>query len=108
MKLVATLDPDIARMLVEHLKKAGIYCESHVVTEESGVVATQLSVEESLYDVACDAAEAWLGNLSDELARQSNSVCPKCRSPHLERIEHDSLEVAFRCKDCGCNIVALA
>ncbi len=104
MKLLATLDPDAATGLAERLKQSGIASEKHSVTEESGVGATELVVEESCYNAACDVADAWL----DDEARKTRMICPKCRSPHLESVPHDSVEVLFKCQQCGCEILAQA
>ena len=101
MKPLARVDAEAADGLMERLASAGIACESRGVTEESGVAATEVLVEEWCYDTACDVVDSWL----DDQAREARMVCPKCRSPHLERVSHDSVEVLFRCKDCGCGIL---
>ena len=102
MKTLATLDAEVAAGQMERLASVGIACESRVVTEESGIGATEVLVTDSGYDAACDVVDAW----QDDQAREARMVCPKCRSPHLERVPHDSVEVLFRCKDCGCEVLA--
>lgn len=102
MKTLATLDAKVAAGLMERLTTAGIACESRVVTEESGIAATEVLVADSGYDAACDVVDVW----QDDQAREARVVCPKCRSPHLERVPHDSVEVLFKCMDCGCEILA--
>ena len=104
MKPFATLDAEAAAGLMERLGVAGIACESRLVTEESGIAATEVLVEESSYDAACDVVDALL----DDQARKARMVCPKCRSVHLERVPHDSVEALFKCEDCGCEILAQA
>ena len=102
MKSLATLDPDSAVGLVEHLRNAGIACQSQVAIEESGIPVAELLVEDTQYDTACDLVDKWL----DDVAREARMICPTCRSPHLERVPHDSVEVLFKCKDCGSEILA--
>ena len=104
MQSLAILDPDAAVGLVGQLQKAGIACETRAVTEESGVMACELLVEEPHYDAACDVVDEWF----DDEARRSRMICPKCKSPHLEIVPHDSVEVLYRCMDCGCDILAKA
>jgi hypothetical protein len=108
MKSIATLDPESAAKLKLHLSEARIPSHTQNVAEQSGVLANEVFVEDSFFDIACDTAEAWQSQVSDELARQKKNVCPKCGSPHLDRVNHESLEVVFGCKDCGCIIVAQA
>ena len=104
MKSLATLEPQQAGQVAAKLNTAGIACESLPVTEESGVAATELLVEETAHDAACAIVEMWL----DDQARKTHMVCPKCQSSHLEPVPHDSVEVLFRCKDCGEEILAQA
>ena len=107
MKLLATLfDSDAATGLMERLKNAGIACETQAITEEGGLAATEVLVEESHYEAACDLSYAWFDAEQEAEARQAHRVCPKCRSVHLERVPHDSVEVLFKCQDCGCEILA--
>jgi hypothetical protein len=102
MKSLAILDPNDASEVAGRLNAAGVACKSLPVTEESGVAATELLVEETAYEAACDIVDIWL----DDWARKAHMVCPKCRSPHLERVPHDSVEVLYRCNDCGREILA--
>ena len=104
MKLLAKLGPNEANEVAARLKAAGIACESRSVTEESGVVATELLVEEAVYEAACDVIDLWL----DDQSRGARMICPKCKSTHLERVPHDRVEVLFKCADCGCEILAQA
>jgi len=104
MKSLATVDLDAAPGLVEQLRQAGITCETRSVTEESGGVATELVVEDSVYDAACDVVDAW----SEDQSSKARMICPKCRASSLERVPHDSVEVHFKCRDCGCEVLAQA
>jgi hypothetical protein len=104
MKSLATLDPNEASEVAAKLKAAGITSESLLITEESGLRATELLVEETVYEAACDVVDIWLA----EQERKARMMCPKCRSSHLERVPHESVEVLFRCKNCGCEVVAQA
>jgi predicted RNA-binding Zn-ribbon protein involved in translation (DUF1610 family) len=101
VKLLATLysDYDGIAKLIERLRRAGIDCETRTVTEESGLAAVQILVEDEYYDAACATVEAW----SDD-ARRTHHTCPKCGSPHVDREPHDRVEFYFKCKDCGCEI----
>lgn len=102
MRSLAVLDPVAAAALAEQLGHAGIASESRPTTEECGIVATELFVDESIYERACDVVDAWW----DDEARKHRRVCPKCQSPHLEYVPHDSVAALFKCKDCGCEILA--
>jgi len=102
MKSLATVDLDAARGLAAQLKRAGIACETRSVTEESGGLATELVVEESRYDAACNIVDAWL----EDQSIKARLICPKCHLPGLERMPHDSVEVLFKCKDCGWEVLA--
>ena len=104
MKSLAILDPDVATGIVAQLKNVGIACETRSVTEESGVAATEVVVEDSRYDAACNIVEAWM----DDEYRKVGMICPKCRSPRLKLVPHDSVQALFRCTDCGCEVLAQA
>ena len=103
MKLLATLysDDDGIAKLLEGLRRADIGCETRTMTEESGLAAVQILVEEPHYDAACEVVEAW----SDDATRREHHTCPKCGSPHVKREPHDRVEFYFKCMDCGCEIL---
>jgi predicted RNA-binding Zn-ribbon protein involved in translation (DUF1610 family) len=102
MKLLATLysDYDGIAKLIEGLRHGGISCETRAITEESGLAAVQILVEDEYYDAACAVVETW----TDDQTRQTHGTCPKCGSPHVNREPHDRVEFYFKCQDCGCEI----
>ena len=104
MESLATLAHEEAATLTEKLRHAGIPFETREIIEEGGVAATELFVEETVYRAACDIVDGWL----DEGASTTGMICPKCHSPHLEPLPHESVEVSFRCRDCGLTFVAQA
>ena len=107
MKSVATLfDPDAATNLLERLKNAGVACETQAIIEEGGLGSTEVLVQESDYEAACDMLDEWLAEWQENEVRKTHMVCPKCRSVHLARVPHASVEVLFKCKECGCEILA--
>jgi Zn finger protein HypA/HybF involved in hydrogenase expression len=108
MKSVATLDPVEAPKLLEFLKNERIPAVIRTVTQESGLDASEILVEESYYPTACDVAERWLASVVEEEDKRSGNRCPQCRSSHIERIEHEKLKYVMQCKDCGCLITHLS
>jgi len=101
MKTLATLGGEAVAAMTERLAMEGVASQTRAVTDEGGIVMTEILVEESQYESACDVVDAWL----DDEARKAHRVCPKCKSPHLERIPHESVEVLYKCKECGCEIL---
>ncbi len=105
MKRLATLDTEPAAKLVEYLASLHITSSTQSSTEESGLICSELWVEDANYDQACEAAEAWAEREADASARQAKRICPKCRSPHLDYVEHPRLGLVYRCRDCGTVVV---
>jgi hypothetical protein len=59
MKSIASLEFDIAAELLKRLKKEAIPFEVQTVTQEGGLDYSNIVVEDSYYERACDVAEAW-------------------------------------------------
>ena len=78
MKLLATLysDYDGIAKLLEGLRRADIGCETRTVTEESGLAAVQILVDEAHYDAACEVVDA---------LRRKHHADPKGGSPDVTR-----------------------
>ena len=96
MKLLATLYTDyvgIAKLL-EGLKHANIGCETRTVTEESGLAAVEILVDELHYDAACEVVEAWLStspkdgspNVTKETDRPGYATLGRFEVPDARRI----------------------
>src|SRR5690349_9921471 len=100
MQSVASLPVDEARTLLEKLRREGIAADLRITTEESGLETGNIMVEDDHYERACDVADAWQKNLIEESKKKSKRRCPKCRSPHLQRIPHDKLGYVWRCSNC--------
>jgi hypothetical protein len=112
MKTVATLDAESARHLGEFLKKELVPFQTQGVTEESGLDAVEILVDDVRYEAACAVIEKWESRVMAEAERQSRRRCPACQSPHLDYvpdIDYDNtqtrLNAIYRCRDCG-HIVA--
>jgi len=106
MKLIASLEVDIAADLLERLKVAAIPFQIKTASQEGGLDYSEITVEDSYYDRACDIAEAWEVERHDEAEKRSNRHCPTCGSPRLEYTGADSFSISvWKCKDCG-NIFA--
>lgn len=87
MKLLATLYTDyvgIAKLL-EGLKHANIGCETRTVTEESGLAAVEILVDELHYDAACKVVEA-SPNLTGETGRPGYATLGRFEVPDARRI----------------------
>jgi len=81
MKLLATLYSDYAGIakLLEGLRRADISCETRAVTEENGLAAVEILVDEPHYDAACEVVEASL----DDAAHKEHHTGPKWGSPNV-------------------------
>lgn len=101
MKSLAVIDSELATRLMGQLGEAGIACETRPAIEESGMAATELLVQEPLYDAACVIVNAWW----DQELRDEGRVCPKCLSPQMEKLAHERVELALKCRDCGHEIL---
>lgn len=106
MKSVAILDPQSALALKERLQQEQIQCEIRTITEESGLEAAEVFVEDSQYELACETSEAWEAARLAEAEANSRKTCPKCRSPRaLERVQDPHYEevglTVLRCRECG-------
>jgi hypothetical protein len=69
---------------------------------DPGTDVTDIVVESSNYERACDVAEAWAAELDAESRKRSKRRCPKCRSTRVDYVPHEKLDYVFRCNDCGC------
>jgi len=102
MKSIASLEVDVAVELTERLKREDIPFEVQTATQESGLVFSDIMVEDGYFDRACDVAEAWEADRLAEAERSSNRRCPTCGSSHSEYVGADSFGGSmWRCKDCG-------
>lgn len=104
MQSVASLEIDAARVLLERLKLEGIVAELRTTTEESGLEVSQIMVEDEQYERACDLAEAWQAELTEQAQKKSGRRCPKCGSWHLQYAPRDPVGEIWKCGDCGCEI----
>ena len=59
METIATLDSENARLLSAFLAKQGIACDMRGSTDENGLEATEVLVQDDMYQPACEAAEKW-------------------------------------------------
>ena len=98
--VVATLCPDEAPSLIQFLLSEKIPAVIRKQTEASGLEVTEVVVEESNYDAACDAAERWQAVLIEERERKSGRRCPSCNSWHLNHKMDDKIGIIFKCRDC--------
>lgn len=107
MKTVATLQAEEAPDLSARLKREGIPTEAREVAQESEIQMTELLVEDSLFERACDVSDAWQTERLTEAEKRCAWSCPKCKSRRLECIPNDKVEYTFRCKDCGHEFIPL-
>jgi DNA-directed RNA polymerase subunit RPC12/RpoP len=96
---------DAARALLERLRREGISAELRAKTEESGLEMSHVMVEDARYEQACDVAEAWQTELTEQAEKQSGRRCPKCGSWHLRYAPQDTIGDIWKCIDCGCEVV---
>jgi|ERR1043166_7215353 DNA-directed RNA polymerase subunit RPC12/RpoP len=104
MQSVASLEIDAARVLLERLRLEGIVADLRTTIEESGLEISQVMVEDEQYERACDLAEAWQTELTEQAEKRSGRRCPKCGSWHLRYAPRDSVGDIWECRDCGCEI----
>jgi DNA-directed RNA polymerase subunit RPC12/RpoP len=105
MQVVASLELDDARQLLEHLQQRGIPAELQPTKQESGLDIIEILVPDNNYEPACDAAEEWDRQRVEEIQRKSSHRCPKCGSHHLEVLSNEQNVIAYRCQDCGAEII---
>jgi DNA-directed RNA polymerase subunit RPC12/RpoP len=106
MKSIATLVSEEAVELLEFLNKEHVPGEIQTHIEKSGLEISEILIEDSNYDAACNAAERWqAGLVAQEAEKKSKMRCPKCGSRHLVPVEDDKFMLMFQCKDCGYQIV---
>src|SRR5215467_6024572 len=105
MKNVASFEIDRCRILFERFRLEGIPVDLRTKTDESGLEIGEITVEDGQYERACDVAEAWLAELTEESEKKSGRRCPKCGSWHLQYVPHDAVGYFWKCSDCGCEIV---
>jgi len=99
MKTIATLQAEEAADLSKWLNQEAIPVEVRAIAQASAFDMTELWVEDSFYERACDVADSWQkGRLAEA---ESTWICPACKSRRLECIPNDKVEYLFRCKDCG-------
>jgi Zn finger protein HypA/HybF involved in hydrogenase expression len=105
MRTIASLETKLAVGLSERLKAESIPIEIHTATQDSGLDFSEILVEDSDYDRACDAAEAWQAEQDAEAAKRSKRHCPKCGSGLLDYVWLDNLTPSAKCKHCGCEFL---
>jgi DNA-directed RNA polymerase subunit M/transcription elongation factor TFIIS len=102
MKTIASLEIDMARVLVERLKQESISAETRAVAQEGGLEYGDILVADDDYDRACDIAEAWDTEQITAAERRANQQCPTCGSTNLDYIDADIFGATFwKCNDCG-------
>lgn len=108
MKTIATLDSENARLLCAFLAKQGIASDICGNTDENGLEATEVLVQDDIYESACEAAEKWYAERTAEHERKTSRRCPTCRSPRVEYVQDFDYEktltrinAVYRCEDCG-------
>jgi len=101
MKSIASLEARVAGELLERLKTETIPIEVRTVRQDSGLNFSEISVEDSDYERACDVAEAWQAEQDAEAEKQSKRHCPKCGSGLLDYVWLDNLTPSAKCKHCG-------
>ena len=104
MRSVASLQIDAAHVLLERLRREGIVADLRTTTEESGLEISEIIVEDDQYERACDLAEAWQAELTEQAEKRSGRRCPKCGSSHLRYVPHDTIGDMWKCSGCGCEI----
>src|SRR5215471_8106910 len=104
MQSVASLEIDAAQALLERLRREGISADLRTRTEESGLEISEVMVEDDRYEQACNLAEAWQTELTEQAEKRSGRRCPKCGSWHLRYMPRDPVGDIWKCSDCGCEI----
>lgn len=112
MQTLATLGPETALALMTFLKESQIPCEAQTITEETGLEATEILVEDDCFEKACEAADRWQEAMVAASQERTQRRCPKCHSPNVEYVKDFDYEnsitkigAVFHCKDCG-NVIA--
>lgn len=105
MRSVASLEIDAARALVDRLRQEGISADFRTRTEESGLEVSEIMVEDNQYERACNVAEAWQTQQTEQAEKSSGRCCPKCGSWHLRYVPQEAVGHIWQCSDCGCEIV---
>lgn len=105
MQSVASLEIVAARALSDRLQREGISAELRARTDENGLEVSEVMVGEDSYEQACDVAEAWQTELTEQSEKKSGRRCPKCGSWHLRYVPQDRIGDIWKCSDCGCEIV---
>jgi hypothetical protein len=101
MKAIAALVADLAVELTDRLKMESIPFEVQRTTQEGGLDFSEIMVEDSYFDRACDVAEAWEAERLADAERHSDRHCPKCGSSHLDYGGETFGRSIWQCKDCG-------
>jgi len=101
MKCVASFEAKAACGLAERLQTEAIPIEVRTVTQDSGLDFSEILVEDSYYERACDVAETWEAERVAEVESRVKRRCPKCGSQHLAYDWLDNLTPSAKCKDCG-------
>jgi DNA-directed RNA polymerase subunit M/transcription elongation factor TFIIS len=101
MRSIASLEADVAGSLLELLKTEAIPVEVRTTTQEGGLDISEIMVEDSVYERACDVAERWEAERVDEAEKRSGRHCPKCGSQHLTYVPLENRVASYRCKECG-------
>jgi DNA-directed RNA polymerase subunit RPC12/RpoP len=105
MQRVASLENEEGRQLLDYLRKKDIPAEFQPIKQESGLDITEILVPDDHYDRACDAAEEWDRQRVENIQRKSRLRCPKCGSHHVEALPNDNAVIAYRCENCGAEII---
>ena len=101
MKSIALLESKVEGELSERLKTETIPVKVRTVRQDSGLDFSEILVEDSDYERACNVAEAWQAERDAEAEKRSKRHCPKCGSGHLDYVWLDNLTPSAKCKDCG-------
>jgi hypothetical protein len=101
MQKVASLASYEAQLLLERLKQEAIPARVDAAIDESGLETNDILVEDGFFTRACEIAEAWDTERRENAQKRSGRRCPKCRTYHLEYVQHEGLENVYRCEDCG-------
>jgi hypothetical protein len=105
MKTIAKLQVEEAANLSERLKSIAIPVEVRPIAQEGGLDMSEVLVEDSCYDRACDVADSWQTERLAEAETRCAWSCPKCKSRKLVCMPNDKIEYMFRCKDCGSEFI---
>ena len=104
MQSVASIEIDAARALFERLKLEGMVADLSTTTDDTGLETGHIMVEDEQFERACDLAEAWQAEQTEQAEKRSGRRCPKCGSWHLQYAPRDPVGEIWKCSDCGCEI----